>query len=84
MTYVYFDHDLGVYIQEIGVGTTTDNKEVVSKNDTVILAVKPYIVHEVLQEVAHCVHENTLFVSVAAGITLKSMEKVLIPCIAQQ
>ena len=57
--------------------TTTDNLEVVQNNEVVIVAVKPYIVNKVLREVAPVVHKNSLIVSVAAGITLKSMENVV-------
>lgn len=37
------------YFQELGVSTTTDNREVIEKNEVVYLAVKPYIVPDILR-----------------------------------
>ncbi|ELT92400.1 hypothetical protein CAPTEDRAFT_225475 [Capitella teleta] len=66
-------------MRELGVETTLSNTDVVRDNEIVILAVKPYIVGKVLREVAPMVHKNSLIVSVAAGITLASMENILPP-----
>lgn len=56
--------------------TTVYNKDVVRSNEIVYLAVKPYIVPEVLGEIAEEVTSNNLIVSIAAGITLDTIEKV--------
>ena len=62
--------------QEIGIQTTTDNRELVQKNEIVYLAVKPYKLLDVLEDIAPVVTKQNLIVSVAAGITIASMEKV--------
>lgn len=62
--------------QELGVDTTLDNREVVEKNEVVYLSVKPYIIPDIMAEVASVVKPDNLIVSVAAGITLESIENV--------
>ncbi|KAK2162170.1 hypothetical protein LSH36_102g02056 [Paralvinella palmiformis] len=64
-------------ISRLGVQTTSCNREVVKKNDIVYVAVKPPLVREVLREVSPVVNPSNLFVSIAAGITTKTMEEVL-------
>lgn len=64
-------------LASLGVRTTTDNKALVSACSIVALAVKPHIVPIVLKEVAGLVSPGHLIVSVAAGVTLASMAKLL-------
>ncbi|CAL1535068.1 unnamed protein product [Lymnaea stagnalis] len=65
-------------LEDIGVNTTTSNKEVVQKSDLIVIAVKPNVVGKVLKEVASLVvPEKQLFVSIAAGVTIKSIEQNL-------
>ena len=45
-------------------------------NDVVYVAVKPPLVQEVLREVAPVAQTKNLFVSIAAGISTKTMEEV--------
>lgn len=65
--------------ESVGIGTTTDNLEVVKSSDVIVLAVKPHLVSTVLKDVAKLIHMNHLIVSIAAGITIQQMEKVLPP-----
>ncbi len=60
-----------------GIGTTTDNKEVVSKADIFVLSVKPHIYEPVLKETADSIPEGTLIVTIAAGVTLDRMTQWL-------
>lgn len=55
------------------IKTTTDNLDVFSSAEVVILAVKPQIVPEVIDELR--VPKEKLLISIAAGITLGSLEK---------
>lgn len=55
----------------------TANQDAVIGADVILVAVKPAYVVEVLKEAANKIHENTLVISVAAGITTESMEAVL-------
>jgi hypothetical protein len=65
-----------IFLQENGIRTTKKNCEVVEQSDIIIIAVKPNIVAPVLREVAPVVTKKHLFMSIAAGVTIQSMEKV--------
>ena len=62
-----------------GVRTTTDNHELTRSVDVLVLAVKPQVVDRVLDAVAGDVREDTLVVSVAAGVPLEALEGRLPP-----
>jgi pyrroline-5-carboxylate reductase len=51
--------------------------EVVRSCDIVLIAVKPNHVAEVLREISSVVHANHLIISIAAGVRLSQLEKVL-------
>eukprot|EP00903_Cladosiphon_okamuranus_P012498 g11703.t1 len=57
-----------------GVQTSISNKEVVSGSDVVVLAVKPDVIPTVLEEIEECLTEESLVVSIAAGVPLSVME----------
>lgn len=65
------------YLQELGVNTTQDNKELVFKSRLIVLAVKPNIICPVLQEVSEKVTKDKIIVSIAAGIPTASIEQVV-------
>jgi pyrroline-5-carboxylate reductase len=56
---------------------STKNASAVSDADLVILAVKPNMILETLEEIAAALKPNCLVVSVAAGITTASMEEAI-------
>ena len=56
--------------QELGIGITTDNKEVAAFSDVLFLAVKPQFYAETIREIRDAVKENTIVVSIAPGKTL--------------
>ena len=56
--------------QELGIGITTDNKEVAAFADVLFLAVKPQFYAETIREIRDAVRENTIVVSIAPGKTL--------------
>lgn len=58
------------------VVTTCDNKMVFDRSDIVIFAVKPNVLPEVLKEVKKLA-KGKILVSIAAGVTLETMEGVL-------
>ena len=62
-----------------GVRTTTDNHELVRSVDVLVLAVKPQVLDRVLDAIATDVREDTLIVSVAAGVPLEALEGRLPP-----
>lgn len=56
--------------QELGIGITTDNKEVAAFADVLFLAVKPQFYAETIREIRDAVRDNTIVVSIAPGKTL--------------
>ncbi|XP_005103218.1 pyrroline-5-carboxylate reductase 1, mitochondrial [Aplysia californica] len=65
-------------LQQLGVRTTQSNKEVVADSELVVVAVKPNVVKKVLEEVSPEVStDKQVFVSIAAGVTISSLEQVL-------
>ena len=58
------------------IKTTTDNKEAVKNSDIIFICVKPQNIDEVLDEIKNNV-KNKLVVSIAAGIKIKHIEKIL-------
>jgi len=65
-------------LAELGVKTTSSNTEVVKGSDLIVVAVKPNVVSTVLEEVSPNVDsDKQVFVSIAAGVTIKAIEKSL-------
>jgi pyrroline-5-carboxylate reductase len=59
-----------------GVGVTEDNRAAAA-HDLVVLAVKPQVMGAVLEGLAGIAGPKTIFVSIAAGVKLASIEKAL-------
>lgn len=55
---------------QFGIKTAEQNTEVASQVDVLFLAVKPQFLEGVLVEIAPCLGENTLIISMAAGKSL--------------
>lgn len=64
-------------IKEQGVRISRSNLEIVENSDLIIIAVKPHVVSPILQEVSSKVTHEKLFLSIAAGVTLETLEKNL-------
>lgn len=60
-----------------GVSGTRDNQAVVREAHTVVLAVKPQIIDQVLAEIRPAVTKAKRFISIAAGVVLKRLERGL-------
>lgn len=60
-----------------GLHITSDNKAVAKKADIIILSVKPQQISEVLQEIKEVVTPPQLIISVAAGISIKTIKAYL-------
>ena len=56
------------------VNVTLDNKEVAKNSNILFLAVKPNIFKEVLNEVKNFIADDTIIISVAAGINIEDIE----------
>ncbi|KAM8822301.1 pyrroline-5-carboxylate reductase 3 [Synchiropus picturatus] len=82
--------------QELGVAVTHSNVDVVCRSELVFVAVKPHLVRPVLSEISGHVTERHVVVSVAAGVTLETLEELLprdarvirlmpnLPCLLQE
>jgi pyrroline-5-carboxylate reductase len=63
--------------KELGIAATTDNRKAVRGADIVLLAVKPQVVREVLDEIRDDLGEKALLVSVAASVPTSYIEQHL-------
>ena len=64
------------FFQALGVTSTTCNSEVAACSDIIFLGVKPHLIGGILQEVASEVTHEKLVASIAAGVTLATLEQV--------
>ncbi len=60
-----------------GVAVTTDNKELVSKTDVVIVALRPQDAREVLGELVDCDFSEKTIVSLMAGVRISDIREIL-------
>jgi len=63
--------------ESYGIKTTADNRAAAKQAELIVLAVKPQIMNEVVQELADCLGHNPAVVSIAAGIPLTSLQNWL-------
>jgi len=56
-----------------GVHTMQKNTDAVKNADVVVLCVKPYLIHDIIEEILPSLAGDALLVSVAAGITLDQL-----------
>jgi len=61
----------------IGATAGFDNKVVVENSQVLILAVKPQVVASVLKEISPLFTDSHLLLSVAMGVTLQELQKVI-------
>lgn len=59
------------------VNLSSSNAEVVKKSDVFILAVKPQQMKDVLNEIVDVINNTKVVVSIAAGVRIKSINKIL-------
>jgi pyrroline-5-carboxylate reductase len=64
---------------ELGIRTSASNREGAEWADVVIVAVKPQIFTKVLHEIAPALTPGKLVVSIAAGVTTKTIEAAIPP-----
>ena len=61
-------------IQKYGVQGTISNRDVASSVEILILAVKPNLFPQIINEIKNSVNESTIIVSIAAGQTIEMIE----------
>lgn len=60
--------------KQLGISTFADNKEAIAKADVILLAVKPQVMHQVVNDIAESIKgTNKLIISIAAGVKLDSI-----------
>lgn len=62
-----------------GVGTSADNLQAVRDHDVILLAVKPQTMPGVLETITPVVTRDKLVISIAAGVTLQTLQSALGP-----
>lgn len=62
------------YQQAFGISMLADNEEALKRADVVVLCVKPAQIQAVIENFSAHVRADQLFISVAAGVELESME----------
>jgi pyrroline-5-carboxylate reductase len=64
-------------LEELSIETLSDNKKAVQHVNIVILAVKPQSIPDVLLEIAKVVSKRQLVISIAAGVEIKTIKRLL-------
>jgi len=62
---------------EFGIETFADNSEVALKSDYLILAVKPNMHEEILEEISSSLRPQTVVITIAAGISIEYLKDKL-------
>jgi pyrroline-5-carboxylate reductase len=68
---------LDVFSEKLGAKRAKDNAEVVETADLVVLAVKPFVLPDILSEIGGAFKTEQLIISIAAGVTTESIESKL-------
>ena len=62
---------------DFGINITDSNTDAVKHADIVILCVKASVIRAVLEELHEVLHKDQFIISIAAGVTTESMEKIV-------
>lgn len=68
---------MNTLVKEYGVIPAKSNVKLVERSRIIMLCVKPQSMEEVLQEIKGHVHQDRLVITIAAGITIKYIERFL-------
>jgi len=69
------NNQLNTLSHQLGVKTTTSNERLIKACDIVVIAVKPQLVHDIIQPLASTFQQkSTLIISIVAGITIESLD----------
>ena len=60
-----------------GVNTSNNNKEILKNADIILFAVKPFVIRDVLSEIKENITDKKIILSIAAGISTKTIEKII-------
>ena len=65
------------WLQEKGINVLSDNKEATINANVVILAIKPFQIKEILEEIKSSITPNQLLISVVTGISLEEIKSIV-------
>ncbi len=63
--------------KQYSIKTFSDNCEAIKDANAILLAVKPQVIDAVLKELSAAISKKHLIISIAAGVSLKKLEKLL-------
>ncbi len=63
--------------ESYGVNITIENQEVVKNSKIILFAVKPFVLRDVLNEIKPFITKEHVILSIAAGISLKTIEEIV-------
>jgi pyrroline-5-carboxylate reductase len=63
--------------KELGINAVSSNSDLVLEADIIIVAVKPQDIRSVLENIASCIKKDQVIISIAAGVTLKTLSTYL-------
>jgi len=66
-----------VHLQDSGITITTDNVAAAKKANIIILALKPYNILDVVQEISSALSEDKILVSLATGISIADLQAII-------
>ena len=63
--------------EKFGIKVFDNNKDVLKNSDVIIFCVKPFVIKDVLKEIAQYADKNKLFISIAAGVKINTIKEIL-------
>lgn len=62
---------------DFGVNVTSSNTDVVKNSEIILFAVKPFVLRDVLEEIKPNINEKNTVLSIAAGISISTIEEII-------
>ena len=62
---------------DFGINITSSNSDVVKNSEIVLFAVKPFVLRDVLEEIKPFITEKNTVLSIAAGISILTIEEII-------
>ena len=71
------ESSLALLKENFNIQVTTSNIEIAKTSDIILLAVKPFVLRDVLEEIKPFITKKHLVLSIAAGISINTIEEIL-------
>lgn len=68
---------LNILKEKYNIQTTTNNVEVVKNSKIILFAVKPFVLRDVLNEIKPYITKEHVILSIAAGISIETIEEIV-------